>query len=34
MKKAITVNNVLILNAKFYGVDPRDHLGVLHVFKK
>lgn len=34
MKKAISVDSVLIFNSKFYGVDPGDHLGVLHVFKK
>lgn len=34
MKKTISVDNVLTLNSKFYGVDPRDHVGVLHVFKK
>lgn len=34
MKKALSMDNVLIFNSKFYGVDPRDHVGVLHVLKK
>lgn len=34
MQKAISVDNVLTPSSKFYGVDPRDRVGGLHVFKK